>query len=99
MPQDTPSRKLDKVIVRLPDGMRDRLKKEAAKNNRSMTAEIVARLAASFGTAETLRDRFAIAALTGLCGNDDALHRYIPEKIAEWAYQYADAMLAQREKR
>lgn len=41
---DTPSRDLDKVIVRLPDGMRDALKAVAAANNRSMNAEIVARL-------------------------------------------------------
>jgi plasmid stability protein len=34
----------DKYIVRLPDGMRDRLKDEAAKNNRSMNAEIISRL-------------------------------------------------------
>lgn len=42
--QDTPSRDLEKVIVRLPDGMRDLLKATAAANNRSMNAEIVERL-------------------------------------------------------
>lgn len=47
MPQDSESRSLDKVIVRLPDGMRDLLKDEAAKNGRSMNAEIVARLTRS----------------------------------------------------
>lgn len=44
MAQDTPSRKLDQYIVRFPDGMRDLLKAEAAKNNRSLNAEIVDRL-------------------------------------------------------
>lgn len=44
MAQDTPSRKLDQYIVRFPDGMRDRLKKAAAENKRSLNAEIVARL-------------------------------------------------------
>lgn len=44
MAQDTESRSLDKVIVRLPDGMRDRLKAAAVANKRSMNAEIVARL-------------------------------------------------------
>jgi phage terminase Nu1 subunit (DNA packaging protein) len=34
----------DKFMLRLPDGMRDRLKAEAEKNSRSMNAEIVARL-------------------------------------------------------
>lgn len=38
----------DKYVLRFPDGMRDRLKEEAAKNNRSMNAEIIARLEASF---------------------------------------------------
>ena len=37
------SRKLqDKLIFRLPDGMRDRIRAAAAENNRSMNAEIVA---------------------------------------------------------
>lgn len=34
----------DKFIVRLPDGMRERLKDQAAKNNRTLNAEIVDRL-------------------------------------------------------
>lgn len=42
------SRDSDKFIVRLPDGMRERIKAEADKNNRSMNAEIVARLEGSF---------------------------------------------------
>lgn len=42
------SQELDKVIVRLPDGMRDRLKAAAKKGNRTMNAEIVSRLVFSF---------------------------------------------------
>ncbi|MBY3067068.1 Arc family DNA-binding protein [Rhizobium laguerreae] len=38
----------DKFIVRLPDGMREQISEAAAANNRSMTAEIVSRLARSF---------------------------------------------------
>lgn len=34
----------DKFIVRLPDGMRDRIRSAAEANNRSMNAEIVATL-------------------------------------------------------
>ncbi len=34
----------DKFIIRLPDGMRDRIKAEADRNGRSMNAEIVATL-------------------------------------------------------
>ena len=43
-----PSDAADKVLVRMPDGMRDQLKAEARANNRTMNAEIVARLQASF---------------------------------------------------
>ena len=38
----------DKFIVRLPNGMREQISEAAAANNRSMTAEIVARLTWSF---------------------------------------------------
>lgn len=34
----------DKFMLRLPDGMRERIKAAADQNNRSMNAEIVARL-------------------------------------------------------
>ena len=44
-----PSQKQDQMQIRLPDGMRDLIRAEAEKNNRSMNAEIVARLEASFG--------------------------------------------------
>ena len=39
-----PSEKQERFIVRLPDGMRDRIKLAADANNRSMNAEIVATL-------------------------------------------------------
>ena len=35
---------VDRYMLRLPDGMRDRIKAAAAENNRSMNAEIVATL-------------------------------------------------------
>ncbi|WP_292411436.1 Arc family DNA-binding protein [Mesorhizobium sp.] len=43
-----PSQELDTVNLRFPDGLRDRLKEAGKGNNRSMNAEIVARLKASF---------------------------------------------------
>lgn len=43
-----PSDQADKVLVRMPDGMRDHLKDAAKANNRTMNAEIVARLEGSF---------------------------------------------------
>ncbi len=45
---EKPNKDRDKFIVRLPDGMRDRLAVAATLNQRSMTAELVARLQASF---------------------------------------------------
>lgn len=41
----------DKFMLRLPDGMRDRIKQAAERNNRSMNAEIVA----------TLEDKYPVA--------------------------------------
>jgi hypothetical protein len=43
-----PSNVADKFMLRLPDGVRDRIAGEAEKNKRSMNAEIVARLEKSF---------------------------------------------------
>lgn len=40
----TTGRESDKFMLRLPDGMRDRIKAAADANNRSMNAEIVATL-------------------------------------------------------
>lgn len=42
--QGFPSDKQDQFVIRLPDGMRDRIKAAAESNNRSMNAEIVATL-------------------------------------------------------
>lgn len=36
----------DKFIIRLPDGMRDRIKTDAEQHGRTMNAEIIARLEA-----------------------------------------------------
>lgn len=48
-----PSDQADKVLVRMPDGMRDRLKEAAKANNRTMNAEIVARLESTFAAPTT----------------------------------------------
>ena len=42
------NRESDRFMLRLPDGMRDRIKAAAEENNRSMNAEIVARLEQTF---------------------------------------------------
>lgn len=43
-----PAKEADKYIVRLPDGMREKIAEAAKANNRSMNAEIVDRLQTSF---------------------------------------------------
>lgn len=61
-----PSKDQDKFIVRLPDGMRDQIADAARKANRSMTAEIVARLEASFALGITTYDNgFDVPGSTG----------------------------------
>ncbi|WP_281502989.1 Arc family DNA-binding protein [Ancylobacter crimeensis] len=49
-----PSDLADKVMLRLPDGMRDRLAEAARENGRSMNAEIVSRLEKSLDQFKTL---------------------------------------------
>lgn len=44
----TVGRGADQYTVRFPDGLRDRIKDAAEENGRSMNAEIIARLEASF---------------------------------------------------
>ena len=53
--------------------------------------------AANRASAVTLRDRFAMAALTGLCADPNSGHD--EEQTATWCYDIADAMLASRGKR
>lgn len=48
MPEERKPQAEDKYIIRFPDGMRDRLKDAAKANNRTLNAEIVARLERSF---------------------------------------------------
>jgi hypothetical protein len=52
------SRGSDQAMIRLPDGMRDRIKAAAEKNNRSMNAEIVSALDAAYPSGITLGDFF-----------------------------------------
>lgn len=44
------SRTADKFVVRLPDGMRERIADVAKEHHRSMNSEIIARLEKSLGT-------------------------------------------------
>ena len=48
-------------MLRLPDGMRDRIKAAAEASNRSMNAEIVARIEASFSEMSSVDEDFVRA--------------------------------------
>lgn len=68
----------DQYMLRLPDGMRDQIKAAAEANNRSMNAEIVARLTDSFDQArftitESDARRFAFAFLQNLADKEPSL--------------------------
>lgn len=60
---EAPSQSADKYIVRLPEGMRDRIADAAKLNNRTMNAEIVARLQQSFegGGVKDASDKLMVA--------------------------------------
>ena len=51
----TTGRDSDKFMLRLPDGMRDRLRDNAAKNGRTMNAEVIAELEKALGAGEVQR--------------------------------------------
>jgi uncharacterized membrane protein YccC len=74
-----PSQIADKYIVRLPDGMRDRIAEAAKANNRSMNAEIVARLEASFGTPLSAASPDVLQHLLTLAEEIQALSRRMGE--------------------
>lgn len=49
-----PSQLAERFQIRLPDGMRDRIRQAAEENGRSMNAEIVHRLEASFPQSDVM---------------------------------------------
>lgn len=59
------------------------------------TAPMV-KLDSSFGCIKTLRDEFAMAALSGMLSDSNCVGTY--ESIVKHAYGYADAMLKERAK-
>ena len=53
---DFPSRNLDKIVIRVPDGLRDRIAREAKDNGRSVNAELVRLLEAHYPKPPSLKD-------------------------------------------
>jgi|GEM_PF-2220727 len=99
--QIPPSRLADQFVVRFPEGMRDKIAEAAKANNRSMNAEIVARLESS-STGLSVRDHFAAMALAPLIASGSWTVGSGPsaenEILAAAAYAVADAMLIERNK-
>ncbi len=62
----------DKFIVRFPDGMRDRIADAAKAANRTMNAEIVARLQASFESAASSGTQSAVPGVIERLASIDA---------------------------
>ncbi|MGV0909225.1 Arc family DNA-binding protein [Martelella sp. FOR1707] len=90
---------IDGYQLRLPVGARDEIKAAAAENGRSMNAEILARISAN--AAFSMRDRFAMAAITGYIASmadpdSGGPHNRYNEEVAQYGYDIADAMLKVR---
>ena len=79
--QGFPSDKQDQFVVRLPDGMRDRIKLAADANNRSMNAEIVAAVEDKFpNDSNLLGVSYALTSLK-LALHDNPLD---PDELRKW---------------
>lgn len=89
------SRGTDQFQLRLPDGMRESLCASAARNGRSMSSEIIARLQASSNSSSnslSKREQFAGMAMQAIRSIEPDQH---PDKIAFLAVADADALLAE----
>ncbi|WP_394779080.1 Arc family DNA-binding protein [Undibacterium sp.] len=56
-----PSRTADQFVLRLPEGMRDRIASVAKDANRSMNAEIIGRLEATFKNSSITSDKLELS--------------------------------------
>lgn len=77
-----PSRVAEQFVVRFPDGMRGRIAEAAKANNRSMNAEIVARLERSFTAGEEIEELAFESAFeaTGLKREVERLGKLLEER-------------------
>lgn len=99
-----PSESAERFQIRMPNGLRDEIRSAAAANERSMNAEIVARLSGGTST----RDEAAMHFLAGFCANQAifapnaasgwSLCNCTEEQLAELAFRLADVFVAQRER-
>lgn len=82
MTGNSPSRELDKFILRLPDGMRNAIGASAKANNRTMNSEIVLRLKKSLAEDDLAAERNAKAIRNFRLS--DGVELMEPEDVAEF---------------
>lgn len=84
MTDQSPSRSLDKIIIRLPDGLKERIRRVAVKNDRSVNAELLVLLERAYPP-ETVLDEYIrdIADLVRMAPADDqpGLWQSVIEKV------------------
>ncbi|TJZ91604.1 Arc family DNA-binding protein [Paracoccus gahaiensis] len=76
----------DQFMLRLPEGMRDRIKLSADRNSRSMNAEIVATLDKAYPAADYEALAYALVEVLQHMPDDEskALTDLINQRIAKW---------------
>ena len=91
------NRESDKFIVRLPEGMRDAIRRSADAKGRSMNAEIVARLRGSLGLDEIERERAALRrtldTLSDIADGEEPSQRDDTERLERKVQEVADGLL------
>lgn len=89
----------DKYVIRFPEGMRDQLKAAAEKNNRSMNAEIVARIetydALQWRMGELVEERERLSAELKLTKDDLGKQRIVSQQLQHLINE--DSRTAQRD--
>jgi hypothetical protein len=97
MTDDFPSRKLDKIVIRLPEGLRERIAERAKRRRRSVNAELVSLLELHYRGEEPLtvvleRAQSALAALKGPTDKDYSVQRALGDlRRLEFRYREAEA--------
>lgn len=78
-----PSDTLDKFMLRMPEGMRERIAKSAKENNRSMNAEIVSRLERSLSPTITfnVKDNYSYSEVETLFNSMNARMERLEDRI------------------
>lgn len=69
-----PSESLDKLMLRMPDGMRPRLKAMAALNRRSLNSEVIVHLERALASATATTGASFAGATPAVASDEAAMH-------------------------